>query len=66
MAVRIELTLFSVQAWKWDGQTFKRNLDSWNGKPDGPNPNMTHSGGCTVERPCVEDTNGSNPSYELL
>jgi hypothetical protein len=50
-----------VQAWKWDGQTFKRNADSVNGQPDGPN--LAVSERCTVERPCKEDVGGSNPSY---
>lgn len=63
MAVGIELTFSSVQAWKWDGQTFKRNYDSVHGLPDGPNPNMTRPGGCTVAKPCPEDMNGSNPSW---
>jgi hypothetical protein len=50
-----------VQAWKWDGQTFKRNHDSVNGWPDGPNPKISRA--CTIENPCVEDTKGNNPSY---
>jgi hypothetical protein len=50
-----------VQAWKWDGQTFKRNNDSVNGWPDGPNPNIKHA--CTVENPCKEDMDGNNPSF---
>jgi len=50
-----------VQAWKWDGQTFKRNNDSVHGSPDGPSERIKRN--CTVEDPCVEDTDGSNPSW---
>jgi hypothetical protein len=52
-----------VQAWKWDGQTFKRNHDSVNGLPDGPNPKLNRA--CSVKLPCEEDVGGSNPSYGL-
>jgi len=52
-----------VQAWKWDGQTFKRNNDSVHGWEDGPNPKLDHA--CTVEKPCKEDIGGSNPSYGM-
>jgi hypothetical protein len=52
-----------MQAWKWDGQTFKRNYDSVHGLEDGPNPKLNRS--CTVENPCKEDIGGSNPSYGL-
>jgi len=52
-----------VQAWKWDGQTFKRNLDSVNGWEDGPNRNLSRA--CTTESPCKEDLGGKNPSLGL-
>jgi hypothetical protein len=53
-----------VQAWKWDGQTFKRNNDSVHGWEDGPNPKLNRA--CTVENPCKEDVGGRNPSYGLV
>jgi len=52
-----------VQAWKWDGQTFKRNNDSRHGWDDGPNPKMNRA--CTAADPCKEDMDGKNPTYGL-
>ncbi|KAF2402037.1 hypothetical protein EJ06DRAFT_520918 [Trichodelitschia bisporula] len=51
------------QAWKWDGQTYKRNYDAIHGWEDGPNKNLTRA--CTAADPCLEDIGGSNPSYGL-
>ncbi|KAF2423642.1 hypothetical protein EJ08DRAFT_701009 [Tothia fuscella] len=51
------------QAWKWDGQTFKRNNDSVNGLPDGPNPKISRA--CTSKDPCEGDLKGDNPSFGL-